>query len=236
MKLKSPAKSSEPTTLASEVTSPDSLGDAVYKELRRRIAEGELAPGERLREVEIAKSLGVSRTPVREALRQLKSDGLLNYLGSRGAAIAKLTPQQAIELYTLRELLEGAAARLAAQHALEPEIDMLRAHLEQQKKAGDDAKKLATLNRSFHQTIYRLSHNRYLIDILEKAQDYMILLRQTAYELPGRSQSAYCEHADIVEAIANRDPEAAEQASRKHSREAQRIRLMLEFGDASEDG
>ncbi|MGD9866552.1 MAG: GntR family transcriptional regulator [Hyphomicrobiales bacterium] len=218
-------------TADASLSSSESLGEAVYKELRRRISRGDLGPGERLREVELANELGVSRTPVREALKQLKSDGLLNYLGSRGATIAELTPQQAIELYTLREVLEGAAARLAAQHALDPEIDILKAHLHQQKEAGEDPQKLAELNRHFHQTIYRLTHNRYLIDVLGKTQDYMVLLQRTAYMHPGRSKSAYKEHADIVDAIARHDPDAAEAASRRHSREAQRIRMMLEFGD-----
>jgi DNA-binding GntR family transcriptional regulator len=216
---------------AKHLSSSDSLGEAVYKELRRQISQGDLLPGERLREVEIASSFGVSRTPVREALKQLRSDGLLDYLGSRGATIAELTPQQAIELYTLREVLEGAAARLAAQHALAPELEALRAHLQRQRDAGEDAAQLAALNRNFHQTIYRLSHNRYLIDILGKAQDYMVLLRQTAYRMPGRAASALSEHEEIVDAIARRDPDAAESAARQHNREAQRIRMMLEFGD-----
>ena len=209
-----------------------SLGNVVYEELRKQIIEGSLRPGERLREAEIANSLSVSRTPVREALKRLGSEGLFEYLPNRGAVVAGLTPQQAIELYTLRELLESEAARLAAQHALEPEIEMLRDVLRVQKEAGENPEKLARLNRVFHDTLYRLSHNRYLIDVLKKVRDYTVLLRETGYRAPGRAASAYKEHSEIVDAIARRDPEAAKAASQRHLREAQRVRMMLEFDNA----
>lgn len=207
-----------------------SLGSAVYAELRKRIVDGELRSGDRLREVELASSLGVSRTPVREALKRLENDGLIAYVSSRGVIVAELTAEQAVELYALREVLEGAAARFAAQHALEPETRLLQDMLNRQREIGDDPDQQSKLNRSFHQTIYRMAHNRYLLGVLTKAQDYMVLLHQTAYLAPGRSDTAYAEHMEIVNAIARRDPDAAEAAARRHIREAQRIRMMLQFG------
>lgn len=226
------ARRTRDTARAGGDRSSESLGHVVYEELRKRIIEGSLQPGQRLREAEIAKSLRVSRTPVREALKRLGSEGLFEYLPNRGAVVAGLTPQQAIELYTLRELLESEAARLAAQHALEPEIEMLRDVLRVQREAGNDPEKLARLNRVFHDTLYRLSHNRYLIDVLKRVRDYTVLLKETGYRAPGRPASAYKEHEEIVDAIARRDPEAAKAASQRHLREAQRLRMMLEFDHA----
>lgn len=207
-----------------------SLGAAVYAELRNRIISGELKSGDRLREVEVATWLGVSRTPVREALKRLENDGLITYVSSRGVIVAELTAEQAVELYALREVLEGAAARFAAQHALEPEIRLLQDLLIRQRELDDDPELQSALNRNFHQTIYRMAHNKYLMGVLNKAQDYMVLLRQTAYVAPGRAATAYEEHASIVEGIVKRDPDAAEAAARQHIREAQRIRMMLQFG------
>lgn len=208
-----------------------SLGDAVHATLRDRIAEGILLPGTRLREVELAKALGVSRTPVREALKRLESDGLMSYQAGRGAIVTELTPSQANELYELRAILEGAAARFAAQHASNVEIEALQRILEQQRKASDDPAEQAKLNRRFHKAIYDMAHNRYLLDVLIKAQDYLVLLRRTAYLMPGRAGTAHEEHRAVVDAIAKRDSDAAEAAARNHIREAQRVRLALEFGD-----
>lgn len=207
-----------------------SLGDWVYQKLRKKVLDGELRPGDRVREVELSTTLRVSRTPVREALKRLEADGWLKYLPS-GAVIATLSPEQAAELYAMREILEASAARLAAEHAFEYEIELLKGLLQRQKDAKDDGEALARLNRVFHSTIYRMSHNRYLFDVLCKAQDYMLLLGDYGpYSAPGRPRAAYVEHLAIVEAIARRDADGAEAASRRHSREALRVRMLLEFG------
>lgn len=206
-----------------------SLGNSVYNELRQRIIDGDLKSGERLREVELASTLGVSRTPVREAIKRLESEGFASYVSSRGAIVAELTPDQAVELYAVREILEGAAARFAAQHASAAEIQLLRDLLAVQKDADGEAEEQSKINRRFHQTIYRAAHNRYLLDILSRSQDYMVLLHKTTYNAPGRNETAYHEHIAIVEAIENRNAAGAEKAAREHIQEAQRIRMMLEF-------
>lgn len=209
---------------------PSSLGNSAYSELRQRIVNGDLRAGERLREVELAALLGVSRTPVREAIKRLESEGFAAYVSSRGAIVAELTAEQAIELYAMREVLEGAAARFASQHASLAEVQLLSDLLAVQKDLDADPEEQSKLNRRFHQSIYRMAHNRYLLDILTKSHDYMVLLRKTTYHVPGRNQTAYHEHAAIVEAIKARDSNGAEEAARRHIREAQRIRMMLQFG------
>jgi DNA-binding GntR family transcriptional regulator len=206
-----------------------SLGTSVYNELRQRIVNGQLKSGERLREVELASLLGVSRTPVREAIKRLESEGFASYVSSRGAVVTELTPEQAVEFYAMREILEGAAARFAAQHAYPAEIQMLEYLLEAERQLGEDPEEQANLNRKFHGSIYGMAHNRYLLAVLTKARDYMVLLHKTAYFAPGRAESAYREHVAIVDAIRRGDAQAAEEAARAHIREAQRIRMMLQF-------
>src|SRR5690349_20500781 len=102
-----------------------SRADFVYESLRDAVSEGRIAKGERVREEEIARNLGVSRTPVREALQRLQQRGLLVFGPGRGLVVAELSQQQVIELYSMREILEGSAARFAAQHATEHEIAIL---------------------------------------------------------------------------------------------------------------
>ncbi len=206
-----------------------SLGGSAYSELRRRIVSGDLKPGDRLREVELASLLGISRTPVREAIKRLESEGFASYASSRGAVVAELTPVQAIELYAAREVLEGAAAAFAAQHAQPPEIQLLEGILDLHREAPADPDALARLNRRFHAAIYSMTHNRYLLGILTIAQDYTILLPKTTYYWEGRAETAYLEHKNIVDAIKARDAAKADAAARYHMREAQRIRMMLQF-------
>src|SRR5262245_7087752 len=102
-----------------------SRADFVYESLRDAIADGRIARGERVREEEIARNLGVSRTPVREALQRLQQRGLLVMGSGRGLVVAELSQHQIVELYSMREILEGSAARFAARHATEPEIAIL---------------------------------------------------------------------------------------------------------------
>lgn len=210
---------------------PTSLGIAVYNQLRQRLMDGELRPGQRLREIELSEQLGVSRTPVREAIKRLESEGFASYVPSRGAVVAELTSEQTAELYAVREVLEGSAAGFAAVHASPSELRILEDMLQAQADLGPaDPELLSRHNRQFHQMLYRMAHNRYLLDIVSKAHDYMLLLRKTTYLDPGRPATALAEHREIVEAIAARDPRRAEEAARAHLREAQRIRMKLQFG------
>lgn len=213
-----------------EADAPASLGNSVYNELRQRIIEGHLKPGGRLREIELSELLGVSRTPVREAIKRLENEGLAAYVSSRGAIVAELTPEQASDLYAVREILEGAAAGFAARHASRAEVHLLESFLDLQRDIDSAPEAKARANRQFHQTIYHMAHNRYLLGILTKAQDYMVLLHRTTYYAEGRAESALDEHTEIVEAIKAGDSARAEQAARNHIREAQRIRMMLQFG------
>lgn len=208
-----------------------------YQKMLDAIQSGTLKPGMRIREVELSEWLGISRTPVREALNRLQTEGLVVQEPRRGMIIAELDHAMVAELYQMREVLEGAAASLAARHASDVEIGMLRDIADRDKTIGDDPGKLAKNNRMFHEALYRAAHNRYLSKTLNSLRESMALLGQTTLGLPGRSTTAFEEHDALVSAIERRDAAAAEQASRAHIRAAYRARmaLMLEQHGNEED-
>lgn len=210
-----------------------SRADQVQQQILKSIRDGRYQPGDRIRETEVAEAFGVSRTPVREALRRLESDGLLNFESWRGVVVAQLDRQQISELYAMREVLEGTAARMAARHIDDAEIELLKLLLEQAEESPGDAARLARLNRSLHQTIYTAAHNRYLLQTLGQLESALALLRGTTYAVTGRAQTAADEHRAIVDAISRRDADAAERAARAHIAAAQaaRLRLILEEED-----
>jgi DNA-binding GntR family transcriptional regulator len=211
---------------AERLSSP-SLGEAVYRSLRQNLRSGLYRPGDRLREEEIAKRLNVSRTPVREALGRLTAKGLLEPAAGRGLIVRSLSTAEVLELYAMREILEGSAARLAAQQASPAEIQAL-ADLEGMFEAQiHDLHKIAQINRTFHDAIFQAARNRYLNGALQELQDAIALLGPTTFSVNGRASLAVEEHREIVKAIAQRDPERAEALARAHIQQALRSRLAL---------
>jgi DNA-binding GntR family transcriptional regulator len=202
-----------------------SRSEFVFASLRDAIWEGRFAPGERIPEEEIAHSLGVSRTPVRDALRRLQERGMLVVGAGRSLVVAELSKQQVLELYAMREILEGSAARFAAQHANEAEIDLLHRVLDELDKHQDDARMLVSLNRRFHRAICETAHNRYLIATLDGMHDALALLHGNTFRVPNRRSKTDAEHRRIVLAIERRDADGAEKAARDHVRQAQRTRF-----------
>jgi DNA-binding GntR family transcriptional regulator len=202
-----------------------SRAEFVYESLRDAISDGRVAPGERVREEEVARNLGVSRTPVREALQRLQQRGLLVLGTGRGLVVAQLSQQQIIELYAMRQILEGSAARFAATHATPAEIEILYQLQEELKAAEGDALLHANLNRQFHQAIYEAAHNRYLMQTLESLHDSFALLRSTTFRLPHRQRDSNEERGRIIAAIEKHDPDLAEKEAREHILQAQRTRF-----------
>ncbi|MCC5857484.1 MAG: GntR family transcriptional regulator [Ectothiorhodospiraceae bacterium] len=198
----------------------------VYDALRAAIGEGRFRSGERILEEEVARSLGVSRTPVRAALSRLQSQGLLE-LAPGGLVVARLSRPQVLELYAMREILEGSAARFAAQHASPSEIASLYTLADAFSRSMGDPDRLARINREFHGAIYEAAHNRYLLRTLSELQDALTLLPGTTFTVNGRPEASVMEHGSIVAAIEGRDPDAAERAARHHIRKAQEARLEM---------
>lgn len=206
-----------------------SRSQLVYARLKQMIREGTLRPGQRMRENEIAEMQGVSRTPVREAVNLLLAEGLLEVRAARGIVVTELSKQQVLEIYALREFLEGAAARFASQHASLAEMRSLD-HLLDQAAATDDVREHALMNKRFHTQIAEAGHNNYLGRSLLVLSDALLLVPGTTYEAPGRIGAVQEEHRAIVRAIFARDAQAAEDAARQHIRNAGEVRLQLMFG------
>ncbi len=203
-----------------------SRAEQAYLTLKQALRERWLNPGQRLREVDIAELLGMSRTPVREALRRLESDGLIVVQGRRGFVVNSLSRQQVSDLYVMREVLEGTAARLAAQQASTQEIQLLM-HFQEQLESCDEAEEFARLDRELHDTIYNAAHNSYLLSALNALADALLLLGRTTYVNPDRRRDSVQEHRALVQAIAARDPDAAEAAARAHIRASFAVRLKM---------
>lgn len=204
-----------------------SRAELAYEALREAFRTGRYKAGDRLREEEIAISLGISRTPVREALRRCEAQGLVRTAPGRGLVVASLDRTELLELYAMRELLEGAAARLAALNAGEAEIAVLRRICAEFSSATNDPARLAAVNRRLHETILASAHNRYLSQSLDQLSVALSLLGDTTFTVEGRPVEADGEHRAIIAAIAGRDGEGAERLARRHIRGALEARLSL---------
>jgi DNA-binding GntR family transcriptional regulator len=213
------------TAIDAEALRTRSRADFVFESLRDAISDGRIAVGERVREEEIARELGVSRTPVREALQRLQQRGLLVFGNGRGLVVAELSQHQVLQLYAMREILEGSAARFAAQHATAADVAILYRLQKELAEAKPDALLLVTLNRRFHQAIYEAAHNQYLMQTLNMLHDSLALLHNATFRVPSRRSESDEEHRRIVAAIEKHDPDAAEEAAREHIRQAQRTRF-----------
>ena len=198
-----------------------------YALVLEAIDSGLYRPGDRLVESDLADRFGVSRTPIREALQRLETQGLLTRDG-RSLIVASLDHTQLAELYVVRGELEGLAARLAARHATPEEIRVLRDLLAEDEALVGDPRALARANRRFHHQIHLASHNRFLVQQLDLVHRSMALLASTSLAAEGRSRRAIEEHALIVEAIAAGDGAAAEEALRDHISKAFVTRLKLD--------
>ncbi|MFA5663201.1 GntR family transcriptional regulator [Castellaniella sp.] len=205
------------------------LGERAYRHIRNAIQSGDLSPGDRLREVDLAKLIGLSRTPIREALARLESEGLVTHDPIRGIMVAELDYSMITELYYMREVLEGTAARLAAQHASNVEISILEDLCHEYEAAIGNDSVLSLRNRQFHDTLYRCSHNRYLINILTILHDTLMLLGPSTLRDLTRAKQTLAEHRAVVQAIKERDPETAEAELRAHIHNAQKLRLKQLF-------
>lgn len=206
------------------------LKDA-YTLILEAIEAGVYRPGDRLVESELAERLGVSRTPVREALQRLETQSMLTRDG-RSLIVASLDHNQLSELYAVRTELEGLAARLAARHATDEELRVLRAMVEDDRTLiGGDPRHLNRVNKRFHRQIHLASHNRFLVQQLEMVHRSMALMATTSFAAEGRDEVAIAEHDLIVRALEARDPEAAHAALRNHISKAYEIRLRVVAGE-----
>lgn len=202
-------------------------GQSAYRRLLADIKSGQLLPGARLRETELAERLGISRTPVREAIRQLEADGLVTHQARQGATIRNLDYAEVIELYEMRSVLEGTASRLAARMAQRVEVVELT-ELNDALATSEPGAAAQELNRQFHRTLLDAARNRFLVKTMSALQKTLLILGPTTLSDPTRPEAAAAEHAAVIRAIAAHDGDAAEAAMRAHVEAAlnARIRAM----------
>ena len=202
-----------------------------YTLILEAIDAGLYKPGDRLVESELAERLGVSRTPVREALQRLETQSMLTRDG-RSLIVASLDHNQLSELYAVRTELEGLAARLAARHATDEEMRVLRGMVRDDRSLlGGDPGALSRANKRFHKQIHLASHNRFLVQQLDLVHRSMALMATTSFAVEGRDAVALDEHDQIVAAIAARDGDAAYEALKAHISSAFEVRLRVDAGE-----
>lgn len=206
---------------------PETDDRDLHDRILAAIDSGDYPPGARLLEAELAARFGVSRTPVREALRKLETQGVVQHEPRKGAIVAALDYNQIGELYAVREVMEGLAARLAAHHASGPEIALLYDMIEADEKLSAPLD-ISQANKRFHRQLHLSCHNRYLIETLAPIRRTLSLLGETTFSAEGRIRASNAEHRQITDAIAARDADAAEAAARRHIVSAYEVRLRLE--------
>lgn len=200
--------------------SGNSFSDRVERALRDRILHGEVAPGERLNEVEIAGELGVSRGPIREALQRLASDGLVELQAHRGAFVRRLGPAEVRDLFEVRMALETTAARLAAQRATDGQLADLDALVHAGAEPIGHADVRFQGARDLHARLAEATGNPALAAHLTLVNQELRLLRTRSGEVPARAEHAVAEHAEIVAAVRAGDADGAAAAMKAHLRSA----------------
>ncbi|MFC7404611.1 GntR family transcriptional regulator [Georgenia alba] len=195
--------------------------------LRQQIVSGAYRPGERLVEKRLEQDLGVSRTVIREALRQLESQQLITLKPNVGPIVTVLTAENATHLYQVRAALEGTAARLAAEHATAEDVSSLRALIERFRVAGEsgEPERLVTTKDEFYAALVAAAGNPVIEEMLGNVQARISLLRAYTLEVPGRATQSHAELSAVIDAIEARHPDLAESRTREHVRAAQAIAL-----------
>ena len=211
------------------------LGPEAYNRLKAAIRDGVFPSGTRLTELEVSAWLGMSRTPAREAIHRLEVDGLVSHEPRRGLVVTRPDHQMVVELYGMREALEGTAARLAAQHAGDIEVEALAALVASEMAPDQSPVARSTANKRLHHLIHVSARNRFLLRSLSILSDTMALL-PTMLGDEERAKRSQVEHEAVLNAIQQRQPGAAEEAMRTHIRSAQLHRLsgLVAQGDEGE--
>ena len=194
------------------------LRDVVFNTLRQAILRGELQPGERLMEIQLADKLGVSRTPIREAIRKLELEGLVLMIPRRGAEVAEITEKSLRDVLEVRSALEELAVDLACDRRTEEDIEQLKQAAKdfEEVAESDDVTALAEADVRFHDIIYFATDNQKLIQLLYNLREQMYRYRVEYLKRKEVYDTLFAEHQYIIECIVKRDKIAAKQAVNTH--------------------
>jgi DNA-binding GntR family transcriptional regulator len=209
---------------------------SLYHQLLEEVLEGDLRPGEILVESALGKRFGVSRTPIREALRMLEQDGVLERI-NRGIRVRQTSSEEVLEIYGVRAILEAAAARDAATRRTDYDLASLdRIFTSMGEARSATPQDMAAINRSFHRAIWQAAGNHTLADLLERLAVHLRRYPATTYLRSGRWEEALEEHRQLLEAVRGKDPDVAADLAEKHMRAARDVRLdMIRTGPAEPD-
>ena len=203
------------------------LREVVCETLRDAVRRGILQPGERLMEIQLAEDLGVSRTPVREAIRKLEMEGYVIMMPRRGTYVADLSIRDINEVFEIRTSLESLASGLAAERIDEDELEKLQRLLVEigaYIKSGD-MESIVRTDTEFHDLLYQASRNTRLVGIISNLREQLTRFRTTSMSFPGRLKATLEEHRKIVEAIAQGDEKAARKAAEHHMEKSEQTLL-----------
>lgn len=212
---------------------PSQVRNKVHTRLRKAIIHGELQPGERLVERKLAARLKVSRTPVREAIRVLEREGLVSHVPRVGAVVAEVDPADVLDVYRIRAVLEGLAARLAAERVGTEALEKLTRLLDdvnQGARAGDH-NGMESAHRAFNDALYRAAGSPRLYGMITSLVDYISIHVRVGYSRPGRIAEAAAEHRRLLQALQMRDADLAESAAREHIENSRRAYFRTISGE-----
>lgn len=209
------------------------LREIVFETLREAIISAALKPGERMMEIQLAEEMGVSRTPVREAIRKLELEGFVVMIPRKGAYVAGISMKDIADVFEIRSALEALAAGLAAERITEEELEELERTLV---KIGEcvknnDLEGLIEVDTEFHDILFKATRNERLVQIVSNLREQIQRFRATTLATPGRMKYALEEHKQIVEALSERNIELAQSIAREHIENAENSML-----DALKDG
>lgn len=213
-----------------------SLEEKVYLSLEEQIISQKLRPGEAVTEMKLSRELGVSRTPVREALQRLDREGLIKLIPNKGAVVLGISEKDLIDIYKIRMRLEGLAARIAAEKTdaefcreLCDNVDLTGFYMEK-----GDIEKVKNLDSEFHDIIYRSCESRMLGKTLSELHRYIASYRKLSLAVDGRIEKSLAEHREIYDAIAKGDAAAADELMSKHVERALENLLKIINKDGKE--
>lgn len=194
------------------------LRDVVFNTLREAILRGDLVPGERLMELQLAAKLGVSRTPIREAIRMLEQEGLAITIPRKGAIVAGMTEKDMQDVLEIREALEELSVQVACDKITEEEIARLRENMEnfEESLKSGDLKRMAEADVEFHDVIYQATDNPKLINMLNNLREQMYRYRVEYLKNPSNHEQLLREHEAIYRGIMEKDKDAVTEMIRKH--------------------
>lgn len=204
--------------LKQEVTDKYSLRGRVFSRLREDILSGKYEENEELREVAIGEELGVSRTPVREAFRQLELEGLIRIVPNKGAYVTGISEKDVKDIYMIRSRLEGLAARWATEHITEEQLEEMEENIYIAKFHAQKGhlEQMAELDNRFHEIMYEASGSKMLEHQLRDFHQYVLRVRKKTLSSANRGPQSNLEHEQIMNAIKAKNADLAEQLAHQH--------------------